>query len=46
MIAPDSKIGRSPSSPSTIAGMRPFGLIARNQGSFCSFAPRLMARTS
>ena len=40
MIAPDSKTGKSPASRSTIAGMRPFGLMARNQGSFCTFLPR------
>ena len=36
MIAPDSNTAKSPLSRSTIVGMRPFGLIFRYQGSFCS----------
>jgi hypothetical protein len=46
MIAPDSKTARLPHSRSTIAGIRPFGLIARNHGSFCSFFARFSAWTS
>ena len=36
-IAPDSKTAKSPLSWSTIVGMRPFGLSATYQSSFCSF---------
>jgi hypothetical protein len=34
MIAPDSKTGKSPASRSTIAGIRPFGLIAVKGAAF------------
>jgi hypothetical protein len=36
MIAPDSKTAKSSASRSTMAGIRPLGLIAVNHGSFCA----------
>ena len=42
-MAPDSKIASGAPPPagssSTIAGMRPFGVIARNSGANCSPRP-------
>jgi len=42
MIAPLSNTAKSPLPLSTIAGIRPLGLIAVNHGSFCAPDDRSM----